>query len=301
MRARTPASKIIGGSRVSYLLKGPQWWDYIRSVLGDKSAQPNASASTLADAWLDVPERRTQDAVAELLGALDDKIDANRRCASTEDELVEALFATVPLEKARSTKLGHIASVVLGGTPDRKRAEYWENGTVPWINSGKANDFRVVEPSELITPEALRHSAAKLMPASTTVVAITGATLGRVSRLEIESSGNQSLVGVWANEPSVNDWIYLWIRTRVDALTRHATGGAQQHINKGVVDDLEVLVPASDLLLAWHAQARPLLEHTALLLTENLKLTRLRDALLPRLLSGELLLRDAEGLVGEAV
>ena len=51
--------------------------------LGDKSAQPNASASTLGDAWLDIPPLNEQRAIAEVLGAIDDKIEENRRLSPT--------------------------------------------------------------------------------------------------------------------------------------------------------------------------------------------------------------------------
>src|SRR5690606_30139598 len=78
-------------------------------------------------------------------------------------------------------RVGEAFRTVLGGTPSRANPLFWANGSVPWINSGKVNELRIISPSELITEAALERSAAKLMPRRTTVVAITGATLGQVS------------------------------------------------------------------------------------------------------------------------
>src|SRR5207249_9491956 len=65
---------------LAYYLKSESFWTYIRGVLGDKSAQPNASASTMTQAPLCYPQdKRTQSAIAQILGALDDKIELNRR------------------------------------------------------------------------------------------------------------------------------------------------------------------------------------------------------------------------------
>jgi type I restriction enzyme S subunit len=139
------------------------------------------------------------------------------------------------------------------------------------------------------------------MPRGSTIVAITGATLGQVSRLEIATSGNQSLVGLWAADRETNDWLYFWVRSRRDQLTKHATGGAQQHINKRVVDELPVAVPDRHHLSAWHPAVGRLLDATAVALFENLRLIQLRDALLPKLLSGVVKVRDADGPAKEGV
>jgi len=90
------------------------------------------------------------------------------------------------------TKLGDMVKCVLGGTPSRVRDDFW-GGDVPWINSGKINEFRIVEPSEYITTLGLSKSNTTLMPKGTTVLAITGATLGQVSILGIDSCANQSV------------------------------------------------------------------------------------------------------------
>lgn len=185
-------------------------------------------------------------------------------------------------------RLGDCFRTVLGGTPSRTTPEYWEGGTIPWINSGKVNDLRITEASELITPLALEKSAAKLMPKLTTVLAITGATLGQVSFLEIATTANQSVVGIVDPTGRFSEWVYLTIRDRIQGIINHASGGAQQHINKEIVNDVQIALPPDSLASDFRCLVAPMFREIATLLfqTQNLRCTR--DLLLPRLLSGQI-------------
>lgn len=255
--------------------------------LANGAAQQNLSGSVIRDFKFPCPPLDEQRRIAGVLGALDDLIETNERLAQASDALTETLWWQLIGRRARSARstVKDVAHVVLGGTPSRARPEYW-GGEVAWINSGKANEFRVIEPSERITPAGYRSSSSKMMPRGTTLVAITGATLGQVSRLEVEACGNQSLVGVFADSLPVNDHLYYAIRAELPALLGHATGGAQQHVNKGNVEGLLIHFPNRELLECWHVSASPLLATTRELLIENSGLRRTRDELLPLLMSG---------------
>jgi len=242
-----------------------------------------------------------QRSIAGVLGALDDKIATNAKVASSAFGLAGALAVGVQARSGNREVLGAIATTVLGGTPSRERPEFWSDGSVPWLNSGTANADRILEPTQYITEEALELSAAKLMPAGATVIAITGATLGQVARLELDAAGNQSLVGAWSDDPAMNDWLHFAIREAVPELLKRATGAAQQHVNKRDVDGLLLPVPSEDDLLAFHAQAGPLLSIAANADWESRTLAKLRDTLLPELMSGRLRVKDAEKKIEEVV
>jgi type I restriction enzyme S subunit len=183
---------------------------------------------------------------------------------------------------------------VLGGTPSRAKPEYWENGTIAWINSGKVNDLRITEPSELITELALQKSAAKLMPKGTTVLAITGATLGQVSYLEIDTTANQSVVGIIDPSGRMSEWVYLSICERIEGIILHASGGAQQHINKEVVNDILIALPDAELAERFKSTIEPIFKEIATLMFQVQNLRRTRDLLLPRLLSGQINVEASE-------
>ncbi|MFL0711912.1 MAG: restriction endonuclease subunit S [Microcella pacifica] len=254
------------------------------------STQPKLTQAALGSIPLFAPGLDVQRSIAQTLGALDEKVESNevarRRCF----ELAQTFFRR-SAEGASSDLLKNSATVVLGGTPNKQRADYWEDGVIPWINSGSANQDIVLEPNELITEEALRGSAAKLMPAGATVVAITGATLGQVALLGISTAGNQSLVGVWADSEALTFWLHFALHDSMDQLVRSATGAAQQHVNKGNIEQLEVPIPSARTLADWAEVALPLVRKGIQLSQESLELKRLRDSLLPELLSGRLLVK----------
>ena len=187
----------------------------------------------------------------------------------------------------RVEKLGTLCNCLLGGTPSRNNPDYW-NGDIAWINSGEVNMFRITKPSEYITEEGLKRSATKLLPKKTTVLAITGATLGQVSLLEIDSCANQSVIGVLENESYPYSFIYPLIKERIEELMSHMTGGAQQHINKNNVEGLDVIVPPQNIMEQYNKIAMPLYELIGKCCIENDRLAELRDTLLPKLMSGEI-------------
>ena len=252
-----------------------------------------------------LPPLGVQNHIAHVLSDFDNLIENNRRRMALLQEAAQHLhrewfvrFRFPGYEHTRITNgvpegwektvLGSRFHTVLGGTPSRTRPDYWENGTVPWINSGKVNELRVIEASEFITEKALNASAAKLMPCGATLLAITGATLGQVSFLEIECSANQSVVGIIDPSGLRSEFLYLTMRNRIDELVARATGGAQVHINKDIVNAFEIVLPHPRLAIQFKEQINPVFRQVASLMFQNEKLRAARNLLLPRLMSGEI-------------
>ena len=240
---------------------------------------------------VDLPSLEEQKKVASILRDYDDKIEVNNEINKNLEEQAQSIFAerfvNNDYEIAKVTNLGSVCDCVLGGTPSRAKPEFW-NGNIPWINSGEVNRFRITSPSELITQAGLERSATKLLPAKTTVLAITGATLGQVSLLEIAACANQSVVGIVPNTTLPYEFIYPYIRANIQELISHQTGGAQQHINKQNVEGLSISIPSKPLLDDFVSLVSPIYAMVASNCFENVRLEKLRDSLLPQLMSGEL-------------
>ena len=274
--------------------------------LGSGTTFKEVSAKVMQNFDIKIPSIQTQKKIADILSSLDDKIELNRRINDNLEQQAQALFKSwfvdfdpfkdgkfveselgrIP-EGWRVERLGSVCKCLLGGTPSRNKEEYW-NGKIAWINSGEINEFRITKPSEYITQEGLKKSATKLLPKKTTVLAITGATLGQVSLLEIDSCANQSVIGLLENEDIFHEYIYPLIKNRIDDLCSHMTGGAQQHINKNNVEQLEILVPPKKILVEYKQIATPIYSLISNICFESQKISKLRDSLLPRLMSGEL-------------
>lgn len=302
------------------------------------SGQPLLNQSTLNAIEALIPPYSVQLQISSFLYAIDDRIKLLQETNSTLESIAQALFkswfvdfdpvrakqegrqsegmdeATAALfpDTFETTKLGELPTAwrisnigaeltsILGGTPSRARPEFWKEGSVAWINSGKVNEYRITTASELITDEALSRSATKLLPARTTVLAITGATLGQISIVEIAACANQSVIGILQNEKFSTEFIYFWINFNIKKLISSQTGGAQQHINKGNVEELPLLVPDIQILNRFKSIAQPLFIKIAENCFQISTLSSIRDSLLPRLISGQIRLPDYEEQIGTA-
>ena len=276
---------------VYYISISPEFRDYaIKSMIGTSGRQ-RVQNDVLARYELELPDLEAQKKIANILGTIDEKIELNRKMNETFEQIGRALFRhyfiTNPaVVNWRTSTIGSLCEVVLGGTPSRNNPEYW-NGDIGWINSGKVNEFRILKPSETITELGLKKSAAKVLPAGTTVLAITGATLGQVSRLESPFAANQSVIGILGNVNVTNEFMYFWINENIDKIIGHQTGGAQQHINKGNVESFELILPDNDNRDGFQEDILPIMNQIATNTQEIQTLTALRDTLLPRLISGK--------------
>lgn len=141
-------------------------------------------------------------------------------------------------------KIGDLAEVITGGTPSTRKNEYWDNGTIPWLPSGECQDKEINSASKFITEEGMKNSAAKLMPKSTVVIALTGATTGKTGILNIEATANQSVTGIVPNNKFISKYIFYYLRSIREKILHDSYGGAQKHISQGYVKDIEVLLPS---------------------------------------------------------
>ena len=289
-----------------YLLSQDLFFAYVMSG-ANGSKMPRGDKQQIMNWEIELPsEKEDQHRIASILSSLDRKIELNNKINADLEEMAQAIFKNwfVDFEPFKDCKfvdselgmipegwkvgtLGEFCKCLLGGTPSRSKEEYW-NGEVNWINSGEINKFRILEASEKITELGLAKSATKLLPKKTTVLAITGATLGQVSLLEIDTCANQSVIGVIENTEVPYEYIYPFIKDRIEMLIQHQTGGAQQHINKDNVESLIFLLPAKNVLEGYISLVRPMYKRIESQCFENLYLSLLRDTLLPRLMSGEL-------------
>ena len=258
-----------------------------------KSTYPAVKASDIANLKIDIPPISAQKRIADILNCLDAKINLNMHLNENLQEQANTIFlhwfvdlapfgGVVPSDWKIST-LGVECKCMLGGTPSRAKSEYWK-GNIPWINSGEVNLFRITQPSEYITELGLKNSATKLLPQKTTVIAITGTTLGQISLLEIDACTNQSVIGVIPNSVMPYEFIYAFIQKNIKNLITHQTGGAQQHINKQNVESLPIIVPDRNTMYSYISNVKGIYEMIANRCLEVTSLISMRDTLLSQLM-----------------
>ena len=274
---------------IYYTLVNKDFQNYIEGIATGTTIL-NVPLKGIREYTVKLPSLPEQRAIASILSSLDDKIDLLHRQNATLEKMAETLFRQWFVEEAKEdwvrTKIGDVLDTVLGGTPSTKKPEYWD-GNIPWINSGEVNNFRILQCSRFITELGLKKSNTKLLPVGTTVLAITGATLGQVSLLEIDTCANQSVVGIIPNGTLPKEFIFLWIKMKISEIILSETGGAQPHINKNDINETDIVIPDSDYLNKIKLTIEPLFKKITHNSFQIRTLTALRDTLLPKLMSGE--------------
>lgn len=138
--------------------------------------------------------------------------------------------------------ISELAETTSGGTPSRSNSNYY-NGNIPWMKSGELNDGLISEIEESITEQGLTNSSAKVYPKGTLVIALYGATAGKVGILNLEAASNQAVCAVFPNEKADRDFLFWFLRQHRFHFIEISKGGAQPNISQTVVNKTEVPLP----------------------------------------------------------
>lgn len=169
---------------------------------------------------------------------------------AVSDELQSTIDAAVADERVlpeswRMARVRDIGVVQLGGTPSRKRADYWD-GSVSWVSSGEVANCRISSTRETISEEGLTHSSAKLYPPGTVLIAMIGEgkTRGQAAILDIEASTNQNAAGILADRRFIHpEYLWRWALSEYETTRAAGMGGNQPALNKQRIGDLVVPIP----------------------------------------------------------
>lgn len=132
-----------------------------------------------------------------------------------------------------------------GGTPDKNRLEFWEDGTIPWLNSGAVNDGRIYEASAYITQEAFENSSAKWIPPGALLIALAGQgkTKGMVAQLMFESTCNQSMAAIVPTEKIDARCLYWWLISNYQNIRNMAGGDLRDGLNLDLLGAIPCPLP----------------------------------------------------------
>ena len=138
-----------------------------------------------------------------------------------------------------------------GGTPNKKNASYYENGTIPWVKTGDLKERYVPVGIECITKEGLDNSSAKLFPPKTVLVAMYGATIGACSILAYEAATNQACAAFLPNEDVLPTCLYYFLSSKKEQFMHDGVGGAQPNISAGYLKEVEFSVVPLERNWRW--------------------------------------------------
>ncbi|MEK9725265.1 MAG: restriction endonuclease subunit S, partial [Rhodospirillaceae bacterium] len=250
--------------------------------------------------------------IAAVLGALDDKIELNRKMNATLEEMAQVLFKSWFIDfdghdDLVESELGMIPrgweagvisdliDIVGGGTPKKSEGRYWGEG-IPWFSVKDApppSDLFVVDTELQITDAGLSESSARLVPPRTTIISARG-TVGKLALTAVPMAFNQSCYGIRPSEDYGELFVHFSIREVVEQLRQAAHGSVFDTITRKTFDISRLVIPPVEAANRFEAIAGPLADKILLNVRESRTLAELRDTLLPKLISGEIRVPEAE-------
>lgn len=139
-------------------------------------------------------------------------------------------------------KLGELCHTTSGGTPSRKEPDYY-NGKIPWVKSGELDKGLIIDTEEKISEEAIRTSSAKIFPKGTLLIALYGATIGKLAFLGIDAATNQAICGIYKSEYIDSRFLFNYLLHKKQTLVDQGIGGAQPNISQTILKNLDLPLP----------------------------------------------------------
>jgi type I restriction enzyme S subunit len=139
-------------------------------------------------------------------------------------------------------KLGDVCETTSGGTPSRKQKEFYE-GDIPWVKSGELNKGLILNTEEKVTAEAIKNSSAKVFPKGTLLIALYGATIGKLAFLGVDASTNQAICGIFKGKKVDLKYLYHFLFSKRRDLIKQGIGGAQPNISQTILKNLTLPLP----------------------------------------------------------
>ena len=319
---------------VWYNLRTRQWWDFID---GSKtgSAQAGANAKVLGQYSFVLPPLAEQKRIAEVLGALDDKIELNRRTNATLEATARALFqswfvdfdpvrakldgrtpsgidpATAALfpDSFEESPLGHIpkgwGATTLGACIGFRsgfsfKSQDWQESGIPVVKIGSVKPgiidlTQVSFVSEKIAEQAARYR----LSTGDMLIGMTG-YVGEVGLVPPSNNPpllNQRVGKFMMQKPGTESLAFWYCTTRQPEfrafVEARSHGTAQANVSRESIMEFPLIAPSSAMLDAYNRECQPMLDRILSNHAESRTLAILRDTLLPKLLSGELSVKEA--------
>jgi len=293
---RVRPGKDVDSRYLSYYFQQPNFRDYILNI-SVGATMPSINTGILKGISVTYPSIDVQKSIASILSSLDDKIDLLHRQNATLEALAETLFRQWFVEDAKEEwKIGildDVISVKGGTTPSTKEPEYW-NGDIHWTTPRDLSNHTSVflfNTERKITPKGLSQIGSGLLPVGTVLLS-SRAPIGYLAITEIPLAINQGYIAIICDKKVSNYFIYLWCKINMEEIESSGNGSVFQEISKSVFKQLTIVVPPKKILNEFDNIVSPLFSKIKSNQTQIQTLTTLRDTLLPKLMSGEVLVEN---------
>ena len=270
---------------------------YRKVIVADASGTTvkHTSPSRIQDVELRLPPLPTQRKIAAVLSSLDDKIENNRKICANLEAQAQAIFKSWFVDDTRhvhdTVQMQKVFDVTIGRTPPRKESE-WFSGSKDdnhvWVSiadMGSCGAF-IFDSSEYLTDEAISKFNFKVVPRDTVLLSFK-LTVGRVAVAATDLVTNEAIAHMRTSDIRLREYLYCYLKQfNYDNLG--STSSIATAVNSTTIKEMPFVVPKDKALSDFHQLVRPLFNQIRVLLHESRSLAATRDALLPKLMSGEI-------------
>lgn len=265
---------------IYYFLKTLEW-----SKFTSASAVPGINRNTVHKETVSLPDIETQRRIASTLSMLDEKIKTNTEINDNLQQQAAALFSSLYDRSNTEVRFTDLIQILGGGTPKTGENTYW-NGNIAFFTPKDVGIPYTLITEKTISKEGLLHCNSRLYPVNTVFVTARG-TVGKVGMSGVPMAMNQSCYALVGKETH-QLLVYFYTLKAVDRLKHKASGAVFDAITTRDFESEQIMKLSDDDATAFLRVAEPMFQEVLNNNIENLRLSTLRDSLLPKLMSGEI-------------
>ena len=276
-----------------YYLQTPKAKEYIETS-GRGTTQSYVPLAALRALPVDVVDGFTRDKTVKILWDIDEKILTNQQVNKNLEQQAQALyremFVNTQNNKRRICRAEEYFDIAIGKTPPRKEHQWFttDPSDITWVSisdMGNCGTY-ISRSSEQITQEAVDKFKIKVIPSNTVLLSFK-LTVGRIAITHGKMTTNEAIAHFKTDKPFINEYLYCYLKD-FNYQTMGSTSSIATAVNSKIIKAMPFVIPADDEISRFHSIAGPMFEQVLNKQLENDSLAEMRDALLPRLMSGEL-------------
>lgn len=286
-----PDENMVLSSYILYFLQMIK--PYLLQIAAGGATRNALTKSMIENLEIEVPGILSQKKIVSVLDDIQEKIRDNNEINKNLLQQLHVLYLRLFCDSAMDTPLGNVVATTSGGTPSRKHDEYYSDSSICWVKSKELLGNYIHETEEHINDLAIKKSSAKLLPKYSILIAMYGATVGAYGVISKPMTCNQAVCALLCNENYPYTYLFQIAYESQQKFINLAIGSAQQNISQVLIKQLN-LHSDLDIIQRFHELALPMHQEIEFLQAENIRLSNLRDNLLPKLMSGELDVSNVE-------
>ena len=278
---------------VKYYCRSKQYNDWVQSF-NTGSTRGNINAQTFGNMEIPLPERKQQDYLVSILEPIDEKIRNNKQVNDNLEQQAHSYFQELFVDNASpewtTGTISDLGTVVGGSTPSKAKPEYYTESGIAWITPKdlSINKSKFVSHGENdITELGLKNSSAAIMPEGT-VLFSSRAPIGYIAIAAGEVTTNQGFKSVVPKPEIGTPFVYFFLKNTLPVIEGMASGSTFKEISGSTMKNVPAVIPDAEILAKFSDFCAPIFAQQRTLEEQNQSLAKLRDSLLPKLMSGEI-------------